>query len=147
MAEFLFPCLDRGDNPRWQVIAVRHFGVVIVNPEVRAEAHRVSKEQSSLRSGILSRLAPKRKPTKFQQEMAKSVDDLSAQFETMTKQFAGFQTMMRETLDKLDGLQSWKSTADESLGNLLQKTDAMGNRVNQASARLQVLDVAEPTNL
>jgi len=38
----------------------------------------------------------------------------------MAKQFARFQDMMRQTLDKLDGLESWRSTADKSLDNLLQ---------------------------
>lgn len=38
------------------------------------------------------RLAPKRGPSKLQQEMAKTVEELATQFELMMKQFSGFQS-------------------------------------------------------
>lgn len=73
--------------------------------------------------------------------MSKSVEDLSTQFELMTKQFAGFQTMMRQALDKITGR---RSSADESLDSLLQKTDTVVTQVDQTVARLQVLERPHP---
>ena len=70
-------------------------------------------------------LAPKkRNPPRFQLEMAASVDELKT-----TMQFVGFQDMMSTALDKLGALETWKETADGSLGTLLQKTTATVTRV------------------
>jgi hypothetical protein len=62
--------------------------------------------------------------------MSKSIEDLSTQFELMTRQFTEFQTMMREALDKITGLEEWRSSADESLDNLLQKADSVVTQVD-----------------
>jgi hypothetical protein len=69
-----------------------------------------------------SDLAPKKKPTKFQLEMATSIDDLKMTMETMAtqlagvqdmvNQFAGFQQMMTTTLDKLNELEAWRTVAE-----------------------------------
>ena len=74
-------------------------------------------------------LAPS-KPTKFQQQMATNIEDLA-------KQFQGFQSMMKKALDELSSLNSWKGAVDESMGDLLLKTDA-------ASACLLRLEHAPP---
>jgi hypothetical protein len=63
--------------------------------------------------------------------MSKSVEDLSTQFELMTRQFTELQTMMREALDKITRLEEWRSSADESLNNLLQKADSVVTWVDQ----------------
>lgn len=106
--------------------------------------HWVGEEQGWCVAGLSPTLAPKRKPTKFQQEMMKSVEDLSAQLEMMSKQFARFQNMIRGMLDKLDGLESWRSTMDKSLGSLLQKTDDVVTQVDQTTSRLQALEAPPP---
>jgi tRNA 2-selenouridine synthase SelU len=41
-------------------------------------------------AGCVIGLAPKKKPTKLQREMAQSMEDLSMRFEIMSKQFEGF---------------------------------------------------------
>jgi len=51
---------------------------------------------------VITRLAPKRGPSKFQKDMAQSVEDLSSQLGEMMKQFTGFQKMLQSTMDSLD---------------------------------------------
>jgi len=63
-------------------------------------------------------LAPKRKPIKFQQDMATSIEALSASMEKMATQFEGFQTMMKQTLETLSSVRAWQATADEALEHL-----------------------------
>lgn len=46
------------------------------------------------------------------------MEDLSARFETMSKQFEGFQKMMQNTLDSLNAMGSWQSSADKAFGDL-----------------------------
>ena len=74
-------------------------------------------------------LAPS-KSTKLQQQMATNIEDLA-------KQFQGFQSMMKKALEELSSLNSWKGAVDESMGDLLLKTDA-------ASACLLRLEHAPP---
>ena len=66
-------------------------------------------------------LAPS-KPTKLQQQMATNIEDLA-------KQFQGFQSMMKKALEELSSLNSWKGAVDESMGDLLLKTDATSARL------------------
>jgi hypothetical protein len=47
--------------------------------------------------------------------MATLLEELSAQFENTTKQFVGFPSMMRETLDKMSTVYAWRTTVDEAL--------------------------------
>ena len=54
-------------------------------------------------------LAPTRKPSKLEQQMAANIEDLA-------KKFEGFQEMMQKTLDKLSGLETWRRSVDESMG-------------------------------
>jgi len=67
-------------------------------------------------------LAPRRKPSKHQQAMAQSVDELNAKFDKLSTRFESFQDMMRESLEKWSGLEAWWRTADESFGSSLEKT-------------------------
>jgi len=46
-------------------------------------------------------LAPAKKPTKFEKQMAATLEDLA-------KQFEGFQSMMKQTLDELSDLKTWR---------------------------------------
>lgn len=122
--------LDRVRNPRWQELqffSLRSSRDSVSPPEVE----RVGDQSWCVASkGSIGSLAPKKKQTKFQLEMSKSVEDLSTQFELMSKQFAGFQTMMREALDKISGLEEWRSSADEAFDEMLQKADSVVSRVD-----------------
>jgi hypothetical protein len=90
-------------------------------------------------------LAPKKKPTKFEQDMATSIDDLKTTMETMAKQlarvqdlakqFAGFQDNMATALDKLNDLQTWRTITETSLESMMQQTKEMTNRVLQLESR------------
>uniref|UniRef100_A0A0A9DEA6 Retrotransposon gag domain-containing protein n=1 Tax=Arundo donax TaxID=35708 RepID=A0A0A9DEA6_ARUDO len=50
--------------------------------------------------------------------------------EELAKQFVGFELMMKQALDKLTGLESWRTTADSSLSTLLMKTEEAVARIN-----------------
>lgn len=51
---------------------------------------------------------------------------------------------MRETLDKLSGMETWKMSADEAPSALLRKTDAVAKCIDQTSLCLDSLEVAPP---
>jgi len=51
-----------------------------------------------------------RKPSKHQQAMAQSVDELNAKFDKLSTRFESFQDMMRESL-KWSGLEAWRRTS------------------------------------
>ncbi|XP_004965587.1 uncharacterized protein LOC101757694 isoform X2 [Setaria italica] len=53
---------------------------------------------------------------KVEIQMANSLKDLA-------KKFEGFNLVMQQILDKVIGLESWKTTADKSMGTLLSKAD------------------------
>ena len=90
-------------------------------------------------------LAPKkRNPPRFQLEMAASVDELKTTMQAMAMQFAGFQDMMSTALDKLGALETWKETADGSLGTLLQKTTATATQVKETVSRVSRLEFHPP---
>ena len=76
--------------------------------------------------------------------MAASVDELKTTMQAMAKQFAGFQDMMSTALDKLGALETWKETADGSLGTLLQKTAATATRVEETASRVSRLEFRPP---
>jgi len=65
----------------------------------------------------------------------------------MAKQFAGFQDMMSTALDKLGVLETWKETADGSLGTLLQKSTVMATRVVETTSRVSRLEFRPPPPL
>jgi hypothetical protein len=78
---------------------------------------------------IIFALAPKKKPTKFQTEMATSMEDLKSTMESMAQQLAGVQDMAKQfsslqevvstTLDKLQDLEAWRTVAETSMGSML----------------------------
>lgn len=75
------------------------------------------------------------------------MEDLSAQFETMSKQLAGFQSMMKDTLDTLNTMSTRQAAADEMLRDLRSRTDAAASniaaafsRVDSMAARMQSLE-------
>lgn len=43
--------------------------------------------------------------------------------EDLAKQFQGFQSMMKQVLDELSSISSWRGAMDESMGSLLKKSD------------------------
>ncbi|CAD6242088.1 unnamed protein product [Miscanthus lutarioriparius] len=79
--------------------------------------------------------------------MAASVDELKTTMQAMAKQFAGFQDMMSTALDKLGVLETWKETADGSLGTLLQKSTVMATRVVETTSRVSRLEFRPPPPL
>ena len=92
-------------------------------------------------------LAPKKKPTKLQREMAQSMEDLSTRFETMSKQFEGFQKMMQNTLDSLNAMGSWQASTDKVFGDLRERAegtkaslDAVSTRIDFAASRVDSLE-------
>lgn len=76
--------------------------------------------------------------------MADSVQDLSAKFDKLSTRFDSFQEMMKESLDKWSGLEAWRMTADEALGELLQKTTTVAEQVDSAAARITTLEFRPP---
>jgi len=110
-------------------------------PYVASSSHLVSRARSirgdffSLDS-IHSILAPKKKLTKFQTEMATSIDDLKTTMDMMAQQLAGvqdlakqFEKMMTMTLDKLNDLEAWRSIAETSMGSIMQQSKETTTRV------------------
>ena len=59
-------------------------------------------------------VAPPRKHSKLEQQMAATLKDLA-------KQFEGFLLIMHQTLDKLTRLEPWPGALDESMDVLLKK--------------------------
>ena len=90
-------------------------------------------------------LAPKkRNPPKYQIEMAASVEELKETMKSMAIQFAGFHEMMTTTLDKLSALEAWQTTAEESLGTLLERSSATATRVKETASRVTRLEFRPP---
>jgi hypothetical protein len=73
-------------------------------------------------------LAPKKKPTKVEALMA-------ANAEASVKQYQGIELLLQQLLDKVTGLESWRTSADSSLGSLLQTASDTAMRVQQLEAR------------
>lgn len=61
--------------------------------------------------------------------MAQNIDDLA-------KEFKGFQLMMQQMLDKMNGFEAWRTTTDGLLGSLLTKTTEAVARINQLEKAL-----------
>jgi len=76
--------------------------------------------------------------------MAASVEELKETMQSMVGQFAGFQEMMTTTLDKLSALEAWQTTAEESLGTLLQRSSATATRVEETASRVTRLEFRPP---
>lgn len=56
--------------------------------------------------------------------MAATLDDLA-------QKFAGFELMMKQTLDKVSGIEAWQSSAGDSMSSLLTKADDAGTRLHR----------------
>ena len=67
-------------------------------------------------------LAPQKKTSKFEAAVMTSMDDLSSKLE-------GFESVMKQMLDKLTGLEAWRATADASMDKLL----ATAGRLHQSA--------------
>lgn len=77
--------------------------------------------------------------------MTTSVDELKATMATMatqlsdvqemTKQFAGFQSLMSTPLDKLGDQEAWRTIAETSMGSMIQQSKETSNRVQQLESR------------
>lgn len=72
-------------------------------------------------------LAPKKRAPSLQARMAQNIDDLAAEFR-------GFNLMMQQVLDKINGFKAWHSTADEKLGVLMTKTTETASRITVLEA-------------
>jgi hypothetical protein len=72
-------------------------------------------------------LAPKKKPTKVEALMAVNA-------EASTKQYQGIELLLQQLLGKVTGLKSWRTSADSSLGSLLQTASDTAMRVQQLEA-------------
>lgn len=79
--------------------------------------------------------------------MAKSLEELSTQFEMMMKQFVGFQTMMQSTLDSVNSIGTWQATADNVFEELRETAEgavtslgAVTKRVELAASRMDALE-------
>jgi hypothetical protein len=94
-------------------------------------------------------LAPGRKPTKIQTQMAASLEELSTKFDDMakqmhaftdmTKQFAGLREMMRQTLDSVNGMGHRQTSAETMLDDLRDQSEAMTTSICDAATRLDNL--------
>jgi hypothetical protein len=64
---------------------------------------------------------------------------VAANAEATNKYFEGIELLLEHLLDKFSGLESWKTTADSSLGSLLQTTSETrdGFRIWSASTAPQ----------
>jgi len=83
----------------------------------------------------------------LQQDMAKTVEELAMQFETIMKQLAGFHNMMQNSLDSLNAMGSWQTSADQAFGELRQRAegtatsiDVVSKRVDLAASRMDALE-------
>lgn len=75
------------------------------------------------------------------------MEELATQLETMMKQFSGFQNMMQNSLDSLNAMGSWQTSADQVFGELRQKADgaatsleAVSKRVDLVASRMDALE-------
>ena len=66
-----------------------------------------------------------------------SIENLSAEFNTLTTQFNGFQAMMKQMLDKLSGVEAWWTSIDKAFELLLQKADQATSRIYMLESRPQ----------
>lgn len=83
-------------------------------------------DSSSIRSGSCV-LAPARKPTKGEQQIMATLEELA-------QQFVSFQEMMKELLDKLSSMEAWRGAVDESMGSLMLKMDDSAARLLRLEA-------------
>lgn len=84
---------------------------------------------------VLDDLAPK--VSKFQQQMATTIEGVDSKVEKLTKQLESFQSMMGDMLEKLRGIETWRGDADKSFGALLQRTSATSIDLGLTAARLE----------
>lgn len=70
---------------------------------------------------------PKKKSTKVEALMA-------ATTEASAKQYQGLELLLQQLLDKVTGLESWRTSADASLGTLLKTASDTAGRVQQLEA-------------
>jgi hypothetical protein len=54
---------------------------------------------------------------------------MASNVETITEDIKGFQLMMQQMLDKMNGFEAWQTTTDKSLGALLTKTTEIAARI------------------
>lgn len=66
------------------------------------------------------------------------MEELSTQFEKMMKQFAGFQTMMQNSLDSLNAMGAWQATADKSLDDLRQQAHGTSSSLQAVTKRMDL---------
>lgn len=59
--------------------------------------------------------------------------DMAKQFETMMKQFSGFQNMMQNSLDSLNAMGSWLMSADKAFGDLRQSVEGTATSLEAIS--------------
>ena len=64
--------------------------------------------------------------------------EVSTQFETMMKQFVGFQSMMQSSLDTLNAVGTWQAGADKVLGELLERADGAATSLAAVSKRVDL---------
>lgn len=91
-------------------------------------------------------LAPKWQPSKIQQQMASSLEDLK-KFDLLSNKFESFLDMMKQSLDKWSGMEAWRMTAGESFDALLQRTTTVAEQVDSATARIHHLEHHPPPPL
>jgi len=72
--------------------------------------------------------------------MATSIDGVDSKVDKLSKRLASFHKMM----DKLSGLETWRSDADKSFGPLLQRASNISIDLGLAAAWLERLE-ARPT--
>ena len=70
------------------------------------------------------------KPKKFEAALTTAMDDLATKF-------SGFETMMTQALDKLIGLEAWRTAAEGATDKLLAQTERLESRLHR-------LEVAPP---
>lgn len=89
----------------------------------------------TVKRNSISALAPKPRLTKYQAQMAASVEELKSSMDEMKAemqaQFTGFQDLMKTALEKLNGLESWRLSADESFSTLMVQSEATAARVQR----------------
>lgn len=71
--------------------------------------------------------------------MSKSIEELSTQFKLMMKQFVGFQSMMRSTLDSLDAIGLWQATADSAFDELREKAEGTTTSIGAVTKRMEIV--------
>jgi len=87
--------------------------------------------------------------------MAQTVEEVSGQMGEMLKQFAGLQQMLKSTMDSLEAIGTWQSTADQAFEDLRKRAqssantmDAMTRRMDLAATRVDAIEarLTRPTD-